>query len=329
MNFSEFLENQPQVAKLLNKSVDTNHLVNVYLFDGPSGTHKLEAAYYLSALIFCQAQEKPCFNCAHCKRILDRTHPSVFHLKAEKNMITKPQVDALIREFSLTALEEGKRVFIIEGIEKANKSASNSLLKFLEELSATDYGVLITENLSSVIETIKSRGQIITFKKAKEKDVIALLTEEKVPENIAKIVVKLTNSLEKGLDIANDPDFLETYDLAKKIIKNLLLGNESPIITINLLGKKFFKLEDRKYHQYFLDMLVYFYNDILMYQLGNIEDIVYFDLLNNIDGEIEMEYEKIIANIELLLEAKNKLNFNINIDLMYFDLFLEMEKING
>ncbi len=76
-------------------------------------------------------------------------------------------------------------------------------------------------------------------------------------------------------------------------------------------------------------MLVYFYNDILMYQLGNIEDIVYFDLLNNIDGEIEMEYEKIIANIELLLEAKNKLNFNINIDLMFFDLFLEMEKING
>ncbi|HOR53084.1 MAG TPA: DNA polymerase III subunit delta' C-terminal domain-containing protein, partial [Bacilli bacterium] len=126
-----------------------------------------------------------------------------------------------------------------------------------------------------------------------------------------------------------DPDFLETYDLAKKIIKNLLLGNESPIITINLLGKKFLKLEDRKYHQYFLDMLVYFYNDILMYQLGNIEDIVYFDLLNNIDGEIEMEYEKIIANIELLLEAKNKLNFNINIDLMFFDLFLEMEKING
>ena len=45
-------------------------------------------------------------------------------------------------------------------------------------------------------------------------------------------------------------------------------------------------------------MLVYFYNDILMYQLGNIEDTVYFDLLNNIDGEIEMEYEKIIANIE-------------------------------
>ena len=36
MNFSEFLENQPQVAKLLNKSVDTNHLVNVYLFDGPN-----------------------------------------------------------------------------------------------------------------------------------------------------------------------------------------------------------------------------------------------------------------------------------------------------
>ena len=329
MNFSQFLENQPQVAKLLNNSVEKNHLVHVYLFDGPSGTHKLEAAYYLSALIFCQAQDKPCFNCAHCKRILDRNHPSIFHLRAEKNMIRKPQVDELIHEFSLTALEEGKRVFIIGDIDKANKSASNSLLKFLEELSPTDYGVLITENLSSVLETIKSRCQIISFRKAKEKDVIALLTEEGVQENIARLVVKLTNSLEKGLDIASDPEFLETYDLAQKIMINLLLGNESPLVTLNLFGKKFLKLEDHKYHQYFLDMLVYFYNDILMFQLGNIEDIVYFDLLNNVDGKIEMEYEKIIANIELLLAAKNKLNFYINIDLMFFDLFLEMEKING
>ena len=136
-------------------------------------------------------------------------------------MIRKPQIDELIHEFFFNGFKEGKE-FLFEDIDKANKSASNSLLKFLEELSPTDYGVLITENLSSVLETIKSRCQIISFRKAKEKDVIALLTEEGVQENIARLVVKLTNSLEKGLDIAS-PEFLETYDLAQKIMINLLL----------------------------------------------------------------------------------------------------------
>ena len=77
-------------------------------------------------------------------------------------------MEQLEKEFTLSNIEEGTRVFIINDIDKATAAAANSLLKFLEEMNDGCYGILLTENLSNVLNTIKSRSQIVSFEKSKQ-----------------------------------------------------------------------------------------------------------------------------------------------------------------
>ncbi|MDD4063169.1 MAG: hypothetical protein PHQ79_02015 [Bacilli bacterium] len=329
MNFEILKKNQPKVIKLLENSFMKNRLVHTYLFEGPSGTNKVEAAFYLACLLFCENSEKPCLKCKNCQMILNKTHPSVFYITPETEVIKKQQIESLIHEFSLTALVEGKRVFIIDGIEKANIFAANSILKFLEEMHENDYGILISENLSSILPTIRSRSQIINFHKTSEGDVVKELVSENVDEQLARVIVKLTNSVSEGLELANDKLFTYVYDLAIKIIKTIILKEDFPLIVLNREGNELLREKEKKYHHYFLNMLVLFNNDMLYFSLGNRDKIVFYEVIDEYKARIEIINEKIIKNIEYIMEMKERINSNVNLDLLYTDLFIETGKLNG
>ena len=184
MDFSTLLRTQTKVIKLLNNSILKNRLVGVYLFEGAKGTQKIEAAYYFASLLMCEKENKPCGECLSCRRIKEGKHPRIFFIEpASKGNILKSQIDELEHEFSLVSLEEGIRVFIIKDIDKATLEASNRLLKFLEETSSTTYGILTTENLQSVINTIKSRSQIVSFAKVPRDVIIEEYTKRGIKEN--------------------------------------------------------------------------------------------------------------------------------------------------
>lgn len=329
MNFEILKKNQPKVVKLLKNSVKKNRLVHTYLFEGPSGTSKVTAAFFLACLLFCEDTNKPCLKCDNCKMILNKKHPSVFYITPETEVIKKQQIEALIHEFSLTALVEGKRVFIIDGIEKANLFAANSILKFLEEMNENDYGILISENLNSILPTIKSRSQIISFQKAMEADVIEELVNNKVSEQLARVIVKLTNSVSDGLELAKDLLFNYVYDLAIKVIKAVIIKDDVPLLVLNREGNELMREKEKKYHHYFLNMLVLFNNDMLYFSLGNRDGIVFIEVIEDLKSRLEINNDIIIKNIEYIMEMKERINSNVNLDLLYTDLFIETGKLNG
>lgn len=329
MNFEILKKSQPKVVKLFRNGVRKNRLVHTYLFEGPSGTNKLDAAYYLASLLFCEDVNKPCLKCDNCMMILNKKHPSVFYLTPETEVIKKQQIEALIYEFSLTALVEGKRVFIIDGIEKANLYAANSILKFLEEMNEKDYGILISENLSSILPTIKSRSQIVNFQKKSELDVVDELVSYKVDEQFARVIVKLTNSVSDGLELANDKLFVNIYELAIKIIKAVIIKEDVPLLVLNREGNELLREKEKKYHHYFLNMLVLFNNDMLYFSLGNREGIVFINIIEELKASLEINNDIIIRNIEYIMEMKDRINSNVNLELLYTDLFIETGKLNG
>lgn len=329
MNFQILKKNQPKVVKLLRNSVSKNRLVHTYLFEGPSGTQKLEAAFYLASLLFCEDENKPCLKCNNCKMILEKKHPSVFYITPETEVIKKQQIEALIREFSLTALVEGKRVFIIDGIERANLYAANSVLKFLEEMHDKDYGILISENLSSILPTIKSRSQIINFQKTLESELIFELVKSQIDEQLARVIVKLTNSVVDGIEISKDRLFVYIYNLAIKIIKTSIINNENPLLVFNREGSELVREKEKKYHHYFLNLLVLFNNDLLYFSLGNREGIVFINVIEELKARLVINNDIIIKNIENIMEMKDRINSNVNLELLYTDLFIETGKLNG
>jgi len=166
MNFDDLKNNQKEVLRLLENTFLKNRLVHTYLFEGVKGTPKIEAAYYLAMLILCEGKtdKKPCLECRQCLNTMAFNNINVYLVKPEKESIKKEQIKELEHEFAHSALEGGKRVFIIEDIDKATSEAANSLLKFLEESNDNNYGILITDNIQKVLLTIKSRSQVISFR---------------------------------------------------------------------------------------------------------------------------------------------------------------------
>jgi DNA polymerase-3 subunit delta' len=69
----------------------------------------------------------------------------------------------ILKSFSLKSYEGGYKIMIVWMAETMNVSASNKLLKMLEEPEEKTLFILITENESRIIQTIRSRCQVLHF----------------------------------------------------------------------------------------------------------------------------------------------------------------------
>lgn len=324
MKYDLFLNNQPKVLKLINNSFKKNRLVHTYLFVGARGTSKLEAAYYFAQKLLCTENDAPCMECENCKKVMDEVHPSVFYIEPINEIITKEQVENLEREFALTPIGSGKRIYIIKDIDKANASAANSLLKFLEELEGDKYGILLTENLHSVLLTIRSRSVIVYFDMMSASVVASELIKKGVDAETSSVLSTLTNSVSDSLGLINDGKILDLIELVKKISFALTLKNESPILILNENEDILGKVKDKKYHNIFLDLLITIAHDKLYYILNQLDRIVFKDTMGIIGVSLNSTYEEIVNEIELLLNFKERLKYNVNIELFYTQLIIEM-----
>ena len=93
-------------------------------------------------------------------------------------LLQKEQLDELQKEFSEKSIFSNKKIYIINHADRLNKSAANSILKFLEEPEENIIAILITDNIYQLLDTIVSRCQIISF--SKEHSISSLSFIEKI-----------------------------------------------------------------------------------------------------------------------------------------------------
>ena len=85
--------------------------------------------------------------------------------------INNEEIEKLLKYMETKSIREnGRRVYIINGIERITRDISNKILKFLEEPEDGIYAILITGSLDKVLPTITSRTQIININLNKEKE---------------------------------------------------------------------------------------------------------------------------------------------------------------
>lgn len=117
----------------------------------------------------------------------------------------------IVKSLSLKSHEGGYKVMIIWMADKMNIAASNKLLKLFEEPTEKTVFILITENEEDIIQTIRSRCQVLHFNGLPEKTIKeALLFHESVDEKTAfKIAHQAQGNYNKALHLLyNDNDDL-------------------------------------------------------------------------------------------------------------------------
>ena len=142
-------------------------LSHAYILEGKYGLGKHTLALQLAAAQSCLCKDDgslplPCGTCKNCKKILEGKSPDVIWVSREKGK-TQLTVDAVrhLRTDVLTAPNDlDTKVYIIEDAHTMNAQAQNALLLTLEEPPAYVLFLLLCEDASNLLETIRSRAPI-------------------------------------------------------------------------------------------------------------------------------------------------------------------------
>jgi len=143
--------------EFLQKSYAEGRLVHAYLFFGGNLREKVETAKGFAKLVL-NADETT-------SRLIDADeHANVITIRPDGNNIKKEQIVFLKGEIAKKSVEDRAKIYIIEDAEKMSISATNSLLKFLEEPAPDVYIILITPAREVLLPTILSRCVGLGFK---------------------------------------------------------------------------------------------------------------------------------------------------------------------
>ncbi len=109
----------------------------------------------------------------------------------------------IVKALSLKSYEGGYKIMLIWMAERMNTSASNKLLKLIEEPPAKTVFILIAEDAGQIINTIRSRCQILNFPPLSEKVIKeALQKNYELDEATAtKIALQSNGNYNKACDL--------------------------------------------------------------------------------------------------------------------------------
>lgn len=172
---------QPVAVGFLSAAMRADRLPHALIFAGPAGVGKETAAQALAAVFLCESPEIPtdgpprwCGRCSSCQVIAAGNHPD-YHVvyrqlirldKEESKAIDLP-IDVirtyLVEPANRKAILERGKVFVVEEAETMNAAAQNGLLKTLEEPYGRTLLILLTDQPNQLLQTIRSRCQIVRF----------------------------------------------------------------------------------------------------------------------------------------------------------------------
>ena len=149
----------------MSRAIADGHVGHGLLFCGPPGVGKRAFAERTVRALLCRdrtADGDACDRCGACHQYKAGTHPDLSQLVPEETgrLIKVEAVRAFAERLQLTSQYDTGRLGWIEPAEALSASAANSLLKTLEEPPAGCHIVLITDRVSAVMPTIRSRCQL-------------------------------------------------------------------------------------------------------------------------------------------------------------------------
>lgn len=133
---------------------------------------------------------------------------SILESENKQFFISADEIQEQNQKFALKSFEGGTKILIIWRADKMNASASNKLLKFLEEPPAKTIILLTAENADELLPTILSRTQIIDVPRIEEEDLSKKLVEltGANSEKIAEAVYQSQGNFNDALKILKSSD---------------------------------------------------------------------------------------------------------------------------
>ena len=168
---------QDHVKSVLKAALERGRIGHAYLFSGPRGVGKTTTARLLAMAVNCEngdVRVRPCGECESCLLVRRGSHPDVIELDAASNN-SVDDIRDLREKVRLAPMRGGKRVWVLDEAHMLTRSASNALLKTLEEPPPNLVFILATTEPEKLPPTILSRTQHFRFRRLSEGEIAGKL----------------------------------------------------------------------------------------------------------------------------------------------------------
>ena len=252
----EIKDIQPQLYKQFSTILQHGKLSHAYLFSGGFGSFEL--AIWLSQALFCENPENalPCGHCRSCRLVAQQEFTDLHIVEPDGQTIKTAQIRELTQVFNESGYEGNQQVLLIKEAEKMHPNAANALLKSIEEPETEIVVFLLTDNENMILQTIKSRTQIINFPKNVQY-LQDFLEKNGILKTQAELLAEICNSTDKALELAQQSWFNEGLQRLQQFVKLLKTSADEAFLYLKELVEIF---DDKEKQNQAFELLLQLFN---------------------------------------------------------------------
>jgi DNA polymerase III subunit delta' len=183
------LEDAVRGAERARQGEQTSSMTHAWLFTGPPGSGRSNAARAFAAALLCE--RGGCGECLSCRTALSGAHADVTMVVTEQTVITVGVARETVRQAALSPAGSRWQVMIVEDADRLHERAADALLKSIEEPPPRTVWLLCAPTVEDVAPTIRSRCRPLVLRTPPIADVAAHLVErDGVSESVAMFAAR-------------------------------------------------------------------------------------------------------------------------------------------
>ncbi len=312
------------IVEHFKKAIENNKISHAYIINGEKGMGKRTVAKAFAMTLLCEEKGTvPCMKCHSCVQALTDNNPDLIMITPDKP--TTLSIDhirqTLVNDVELKPYSNSHKVYIVEDAELMNNAAQNAILKTIEEPPEYAVIILLTTNISALLQTVLSRCVKLDMQPLKKEVVKKYLMEkEKVVDYQADIAVSFAGgNLGKAIELSKSQDFAEMLDEVIQLLRYIKdMQAYEVVAAVKRASEYKFGFTD------YIDLMILWFRDVLVYKASqNVNELIFKDEIQTIKKHAaKSSYNGIEHILEAMNKAKLRLKANVNFDVAIEMMFL-------
>jgi DNA polymerase-3 subunit delta' len=185
--------------------------VHAYLFAGPPGSTKREAARSFAAALLCPNGGDG--TCRDCRLALAGEHPDVREFERTGAAIGIDQAREIITLASRTPVEGRRKVLVLHEFHLLRDEAAAALLKTVEEPPESTVFIILADDVPPELVTIASRCVRVDFRPVPRALVVDELVDSGIETDRAALIAdSAAGDLDRARLLAHDPELAARHN---------------------------------------------------------------------------------------------------------------------